>query len=93
MLIFYCGGLACRLSAQSAELAMQNGFTNVKVFYEGMPAWSKGGNYKIVELDYVKKKVMEGGKELDASGMYLMPGFIDMHGHIGEPPRVPPPDM
>jgi len=24
-----------------------------------------------------------GGKELDASGMYLMPGFIDMHGHIG----------
>ena len=24
-----------------------------------------------------------GGKELDATGMYLMPGFIDMHGHIG----------
>lgn len=24
-----------------------------------------------------------GGKELDASGMYLMPGFVDMHGHIG----------
>lgn len=22
-------------------------------------------------------------KELDASGMYLMPGFVDMHGHIG----------
>src|SRR5258706_6532952 len=24
-----------------------------------------------------------GGHELDCSGMYLMPGFIDMHGHIG----------
>lgn len=24
-----------------------------------------------------------GGKELDCSGMYLLPGFIDMHGHIG----------
>ncbi len=24
-----------------------------------------------------------GGKELNAEGMYLMPGFIDMHGHIG----------
>ncbi len=24
-----------------------------------------------------------GDKELDCSGMYLMPGFIDMHGHIG----------
>ncbi|PLX90550.1 MAG: sulfurtransferase [Desulfuromonas sp.] len=63
MLIFYCGGTACKLSPQSAEIAMQNGFTSVKVFYEGMPAWIKGGNYKIVELDYVKKKVMEGGQE------------------------------
>jgi hypothetical protein len=25
----------------------------------------------------------EGGKELDCNGMYLMPGFVDMHGHIG----------
>ena len=24
-----------------------------------------------------------GGKEIDATGMYLLPGFIDMHGHIG----------
>ncbi|WKN33950.1 amidohydrolase family protein [Porifericola rhodea] len=24
-----------------------------------------------------------GAKEIDAEGMYLLPGFIDMHGHIG----------
>ncbi|AXT63388.1 amidohydrolase [Aquimarina sp. AD10] len=24
-----------------------------------------------------------GGKEIDAEGMYLLPGFVDMHGHIG----------
>ncbi len=24
-----------------------------------------------------------GDKELNCEGMYLMPGFIDMHGHIG----------
>lgn len=24
-----------------------------------------------------------GGKEIDATGMYLLPGFVDMHGHIG----------
>jgi Amidohydrolase family len=24
-----------------------------------------------------------GGKELNAEGMYLLPGFVDMHGHIG----------
>jgi len=63
MLIFYCGGLACKLSPKSAEVAMKNGFTNVKVFYDGMPAWNKAGNFKIVELGYVKKKVIEGGKE------------------------------
>ncbi len=30
-----------------------------------------------------RPKLSEGGKELDATGMYLLPGFIDMHGHIG----------
>lgn len=30
-----------------------------------------------------RPQLKPGGKELDASGMYLMPGFIDMHGHIG----------
>src|SRR5260221_4059415 len=30
-----------------------------------------------------RPRLEEGGKELDCSGMYLMPGFIDMHGHIG----------
>lgn len=30
-----------------------------------------------------RPKLIEGGYELDATGMYLLPGFIDMHGHIG----------
>jgi hypothetical protein len=30
-----------------------------------------------------RPKLEEGGKEVDCTGMYLMPGFIDMHGHIG----------
>ena len=30
-----------------------------------------------------RPKLEPGGKELKAEGMYLMPGFIDMHGHIG----------
>jgi hypothetical protein len=37
-----------------------------------------------VEIDESKRpKLKPNGRELDASGMYLMPGFIDMHGHIG----------
>ena len=30
-----------------------------------------------------RPKLKDGGKELDANGMYLLPGFIDMHVHIG----------
>lgn len=30
-----------------------------------------------------RPKLISGGKEIDANGMYLLPGFIDMHGHIG----------
>jgi len=51
-------------------------------------------NNKIVKIQVVgypgvkikeerRPKLKSGGKELDASGMYLLPGFIDMHGHIG----------
>jgi hypothetical protein len=30
-----------------------------------------------------RPKLKEGGKELNAEGMYALPGLIDMHGHIG----------
>ena len=30
-----------------------------------------------------RPKLKAGGHELNAEGMYLLPGFIDMHGHIG----------
>lgn len=40
--------------------------------------------YPGVDIDEDRRpKLKEGGKELDAEGMYLLPGFIDMHGHIG----------
>ena len=51
-------------------------------------------NNKIVNIQVVgypgvainearRPKLKPGGHELDASGMYLLPGFVDMHGHIG----------
>jgi hypothetical protein len=30
-----------------------------------------------------RPRLKPGGRELDCSGMYLLPGFVDMHGHIG----------
>ena len=31
----------------------------------------------------------KGDREIDASGMYVMPGFVDMHVHTGGKPKVP----
>lgn len=40
--------------------------------------------YPGVEIKAEDRPVLEaGGKELDATGMFLLPGFIDVHGHIG----------
>lgn len=37
-----------------------------------------------IAIDAEKRpKLKAGGKELNCEGMYLLPGFIDMHGHIG----------
>ncbi|MDT7828413.1 amidohydrolase family protein [Pricia sp. S334] len=49
--------------------------------------------YPGVDIDQTKRpQVKPGGKELDCSGMYLLPGFIDMHGHIGGEAQGAEPD-
>ncbi len=49
--------------------------------------------YPGVAIDPVRRpKLKSGGRELDASGMYLMPGFVDMHGHIGGTAQGAEPD-
>lgn len=42
-----------------------------------------------VAIDSSKRPVLkEGGKELNAEGMYVMPGFVDTHIHIGGGDKV-----
>jgi len=44
----------------------------------------QGVGYPGVAIDPAKRPQLKpGGKELNCEGMYLMPGFVDMHGHIG----------
>ncbi|RIA09022.1 amidohydrolase family protein [Flavobacteriaceae bacterium MAR_2010_72] len=60
-------------------------------------------NNKIVSIEVVgydgvpikdedRPKLKAGGHELDANGMYLLPGFVDMHGHIGGEAQGADPD-
>ncbi|GAB4252692.1 MAG: hypothetical protein Tsb0034_31280 [Ekhidna sp.] len=40
--------------------------------------------YPGVEINEDRRPKLEGkGIEIDAEGMFVMPGFVDMHGHIG----------
>ncbi|QIZ77277.1 rhodanese-like domain-containing protein [Ferrimonas lipolytica] len=54
-LVFYCGGLNCPLSPAAAKMAMANGFSKVKVWYEGSPGWAQAGNYSIIETKGLQK--------------------------------------
>ena len=44
----------------------------------------KSVGYPGVNIDPAKRPALKaGGREIDAEGMYVLPGFVDMHGHIG----------
>ncbi|MFH1153289.1 MAG: rhodanese-like domain-containing protein [Pseudomonadota bacterium] len=58
LLIFYCGGLDCRLSHKSAKKAEALGYTNVKVFAKGYPEWIKTpGEYGAVSAEHVAQAI------------------------------------
>lgn len=61
LLIFYCGGQKCTLSHKSAYKAEKLGYSNVKVFADGYPAWVKAGHVAAVSTDYIKS-VVDGKK-------------------------------
>lgn len=64
LLIFYCGGLDCMLSHDSAKKAEALGYTNIKVYAEGEPEWTKRGLPLSVSTAYVKKLLDEKEKVL-----------------------------
>ena len=67
LLIFYCGGLKCKLSHKSAAKAEALGYKNVKVFAEGYPKWvSDKKHYPAVSAEWVKSQIDRG------SGMTLV---------------------
>ena len=66
-LVFYCGGLMCRLSHKSAKKALDLGYTKVKVFAEGYPAWvaafGKGETTVAASAKSATSTQLKAGKE------------------------------
>lgn len=61
-LIFYCGGVKCPLSHKSAFAAEALGYTNIKVYAEGYPAWIASGNPPGISAAHLKKLIDKGEK-------------------------------
>ncbi len=57
LVVFYCGGLDCPLSHNSAYKAKSLGYSNVKVYAAGFPEWAAKGNLVSVSASYVKALV------------------------------------
>jgi rhodanese-related sulfurtransferase len=54
LIIFYCAGPACNMSPSSADKAKKLGYTNLKVYKDGMPAWS-AKNYGVLSTQFLKE--------------------------------------
>ena len=79
LLVFYCGGLKCPLSHKSAKKAVDLGYTNVKVFAEGYPAWvaayGKGETTAVAAAKPAAATQLKAGKE---EGSVDTATFIDI---------------
>jgi rhodanese-related sulfurtransferase len=64
LLVFYCGGFKCPLSHKSAKKAIALGYTNVKVFSAGYPAWKAMASAS--QATPVKAGAEEGSVDLDS---------------------------
>ena len=68
LLVFYCGGLKCPLSHKSAKKAIGLGYTNVKVFSAGYPAWKEiaGNRHAKAAPIQVKAGKEEGSIDIES---------------------------
>ena len=53
LVVFYCGGVTCTLSPNSLRKAETMGYTNVRVYREGMPEWQTR-NYGVLTPQFLK---------------------------------------
>jgi rhodanese-related sulfurtransferase len=59
LLLFYCGGLDCMLSHNSATKAEKLGYSNIKAYPAGMPDWKARGAQVSVSAAHIKKLIDE----------------------------------
>lgn len=54
LIIFYCAGVTCNMSPGSADKAKKLGYTNIKVYKDGMPGWLEK-NHGVLSAQFLKE--------------------------------------
>ena len=54
LIIFYCSGVTCSMSPGSADKAKKLGYSNIKVYKDGMPGWFDK-NYGVLSTQFLKE--------------------------------------
>ncbi len=54
LIVFYCAGPSCNMSPGSAEKAKKLGYTNLKVYKDGMPSWLEK-HYGVLSAQFLKE--------------------------------------
>lgn len=58
LVVFFCGGITCTLSPNSLKKAEKLGYTNVRVYREGVPEWQTR-NYQVTTPQFLKAAYLD----------------------------------
>ncbi|MGE5339701.1 MAG: rhodanese-like domain-containing protein [Gemmatimonadota bacterium] len=79
LVVFFCQGLTCQMSPMSQSKAKALGYTNTKVYHEGVPEWQKK-DYLATTPEFVKAAYLD--KDIPAVLLDVRSTDAAMSGHI-----------
>jgi rhodanese-related sulfurtransferase/plastocyanin len=87
LVVFFCQGVTCMMSPMSLRKAQALGYTNVKVYREGVPEWQMK-DYLVTTPQFVKAAYVDKG--IPAVFVDARPEINATAGHIIGAVNVPP---
>jgi rhodanese-related sulfurtransferase len=87
LVVFYCGGITCTLSPNSLRKAEKMGYTNLRVYREGMPDWQTR-HYAVLTPQFLKTAYID--KDIPHVLIDARAADSAASGHIKGAVAVPP---
>jgi rhodanese-related sulfurtransferase len=83
LIVFYCGGPTCPYTGKAVELAAKAGYTNLKGFQAGIPAWKKSKLPVHANAEWLSKNldihhIVIDVRSPEAAGLVHLPGAVSL---------------